>query len=321
MDIIAIGKKVLKTEAEAVSGLIERIDSRFERAVEMIFCSRGRVVVTGMGKSGLVGKKIAATLASTGTPAFFMHPAEASHGDLGMVTSDDVVVAISNSGETEELAGLVPFLKRFSVGLIAMTGNAESTISRAADVNLDISVKEEACTLGIVPTASTTATLAMGDALAVALLLKRGFREEDFALFHPRGSLGKKLFIKVKDLMHSGEALPLTPPDTSLMAAVIEISSKRLGVTIVAGEDRKVLGIITDGDVRRGIERWGKDFFDMKAEEVMTKNPKSIPEEELAAKALSVMERHAIAVLVVPDAQNRISGVIHLHDILKQGIV
>jgi arabinose-5-phosphate isomerase len=321
MDIIAIGKKVLKTEAEAVSGLIERIDSRFERAVEMIFCSRGRVVVTGMGKSGLVGKKIAATLASTGTPAFFMHPAEASHGDLGMVTSDDVVVAISNSGETEELAGLVPFLKRFSVGLIAMTGNAESTISRAADVNLDISVKEEACTLGIVPTASTTATLAMGDALAVALLLKRGFREEDFALFHPRGSLGKKLFIKVKDLMHSGKALPLTPPDTSLMAAVIEISSKRLGVTIVAGEDRKVLGIITDGDVRRGIERWGKDFFDMKAEEVMTKNPKSIPEEELAAKALSVMERHAIAVLVVPDAQNRISGVIHLHDILKQGIV
>jgi arabinose-5-phosphate isomerase len=321
MDIIAIGKKVLKTEAEAVSGLIERIDSRFERAVEMIFCSRGRVVVTGMGKSGLVGKKIAATLASTGTPAFFMHPAEASHGDLGMVTSDDVVVAISNSGETEELAGLVPFLKRFSVGLIAMTGNAESTISRAADVNLDISVKEEACTLGIVPTASTTATLAMGDALAVALLLKRGFREEDFALFHPRGSLGKKLFIKVKDVMHSGKALPLTPPDTSLMAAVIEISSKRLGVTIVAGEDRKVLGIITDGDVRRGIERWGKDFFDMKAEEVMTKNPKSIPEEELAAKALSVMERHAIAVLVVPDAQNRISGVIHLHDILKQGIV
>ncbi len=321
MDIIEIGKKVLKTEAEAVSALIERIDGRFERAVEMIFCSRGRVVVTGMGKSGLVGKKIAATLASTGTPAFFMHPAEASHGDLGMVTSDDVVIAISNSGETEELAGLVPFLKRFSVGLIAMTGNAESTISRAADVDLDISVKEEACTLGIVPTASTTATLAMGDALAVALLLKRGFREEDFALFHPRGSLGKKLFIKVKDLMHSGKALPLTPPDTSLMAAVIEISSKRLGVTVVADEDRKVLGIITDGDVRRGIERWGKDFFDMKAEEVMTKNPKSIPEEELAAKALSVMERHAIAVLVVPDAQNRISGVIHLHDILKQGIV
>jgi arabinose-5-phosphate isomerase len=321
MDVIQTGKKVLKTEAEAVAGLIERIDDRFAKAVEMIFASRGRVVVTGMGKSGLVGKKIAATLASTGTPAFFMHPAEASHGDLGMVTSDDVVIAISNSGETEELAGLIPFLKRFSVGLIAMTGNPASTISKAADVNLDISVKEEACTLGIVPTASTTATLAMGDAVAVALLLKRGFREEDFALFHPRGSLGKKLFVKVKDLMHSGNALPIVPPEASLMAAVIEISSKRLGITVVAGKDRKVLGVITDGDVRRGVERWGKDFFDMKTEEVMTKNPKSIPEEELAAKALSVMERHAITVLVVPDARNRIAGVIHLHDILRQGIV
>ncbi len=321
MNIIEIGKKVLRTEAEAVAGLIERMDRNFEKAVEMIFGSSGRVVVTGMGKSGLVGKKIAATLASTGTPAFFMHPAEASHGDLGMVTSDDVIIAISNSGETEELAGLIPFLKRFNVGLISMTGNAGSTISRAADVNLDVSVKEEACTLGIVPTASTTATLAMGDALAVALLIKRGFREEDFALFHPRGSLGKKLFVKVKDLMHSGDALPLTTPGTSLTAAVIEISSKRLGITVVAGEDGKILGVITDGDVRRGIERWGKDFFDMKAEDVMTKNPKGIPGEELAAKALSVMEKHSITVLVVPDGQNRISGVIHFHDILKQGIV
>jgi arabinose-5-phosphate isomerase len=321
MDVIQTGKKVLKTEAEAVAALIERIDERFEKAVEMIYASRGRVVVTGMGKSGLVGKKIAATLASTGTPAFFLHPAEASHGDLGMVTADDVVITISNSGETEELAGLIPLLKRFSVGLIAMTGNPASTIAKAADVNLDISVKEEACTLGIVPTASTTATLAMGDALAVALLLKRGFREEDFALFHPRGSLGKKLFIKVKDLMHSGQALPLTSPETSLTAAVIEISSKRLGITVVAGEDRRVLGIITDGDVRRGIERWGKDFFDMTAEEVMTENPKSISAEELAAKALSVMERHAITVLVVSDARNRIEGIIHLHDILRQGIV
>ncbi len=321
MDIIGIGKKVLRTEAEAVTRLVERIDDRFVTAVEMIFNSKGRVVVTGMGKSGIVGKKIAATLASTGTPAFFMHPAEASHGDLGMVTSDDIVIAISNSGETEELAGLIPFLKRFSVGLVAMTGNAESTISRAADVNLDISVKEEACTLGIVPTASTTATLAMGDALAVALLLKRGFRQEDFALFHPRGSLGKKLFITVKDLMHSGKALPLIPPDTPLMEAVVEISSKRLGIAVVAGTDRRILGVITDGDVRRGIERWGKDFFDMKAEEVMTKDPMGIPEGELAAKALSVMERHAITALVVPDRLNRVSGVIHLHDILKQGIV
>ena len=321
MDIIEIGKQVLRTEAEAVAELIERVDGNFKKAVEMIFDSTGRVVVTGMGKSGLVGKKIAATLASTGTPAFFMHPAEASHGDLGMVTSDDVIIAISNSGETEELSGLIPFLKRFNVGLIAMTGKAGSTISKAADVTIDVSVKEEACTLGIVPTASTTATLAMGDALAVALLIKRGFREEDFALFHPRGSLGKKLFIKVRDLMHCGDALPLTPPGTSLTAAVIEISSKRLGITIVAGEDGKMLGVITDGDVRRGIERWGKDFFDMRAEEVMTKNPKGIQAEELAAKALSVMEKNAITVLVVPDEEGRVEGVIHLHDILKQGIV
>jgi arabinose-5-phosphate isomerase len=321
MDIIEIGKKVLRIEAEAVIGLIERIDGNFEKAVEMIFGSAGRVVVTGMGKSGLVGKKIAATLASTGTPAFFMHPAEASHGDLGMVTSDDVIIAISNSGETEELSELIPFLKRFDVSLIAMTGNAASTISKAADVNIDISVKEEACTLGIVPTASTTATLAMGDALAVALLIKRGFREEDFALFHPRGSLGKKLFVKVKDLMHCGDALPLTAPGASLTAAVIEISSKRLGITVVADTDGKIVGVITDGDVRRGIEKWGKDFFDMKAEEVMTKNPRGIKGEELAAKALSVMQRHSITVLVVPDENGRVEGVIHLHDILKQGIV
>jgi arabinose-5-phosphate isomerase len=320
-DIVDIAKKVLKIEADAVSALIEKLNSDFEKAVEIIFSSRGRVVVTGMGKSGLVGKKIAATLASTGTPAFFLHPAEASHGDLGMVTADDVIVAISNSGETEELVGLIPFLKRFNVRLISMTGNPDSTLSKAAEVTLDVSVKEEACPMGVVPTASTTATLAMGDALAVALLIKRGFKEEDFAFFHPGGSLGKKLFIKVKDLMHTGDALPFVSPDMPMIKATVEISSKRLGVTIVAGSDKKILGIITDGDLRRGIEKWGKAFFDMNAGEVMTKNPKTISEDELAVKALSIMEKHSITSIVVPDNDGKAVGIIHLHDILKQGIV
>lgn len=320
-NLLDIAKKVLKTEADAVFALIDKLNSNFEKAVDIIYQSKGRVVVTGMGKSGLVGKKIASTLSSTGTPAFFMHPAEASHGDLGMVTSDDVIIAISNSGETDELIGLIPFLKRFNVNLISLSGNPDSTLSRAADVTLDVSVKEEACPLGIVPTASTTATLAMGDAIAVALLMKRGFREDDFAFFHPSGSLGKKLFIKVKDLMHSGEALPVTAKDTPLIKAVIEISSKRLGVTVVEDKDKKMLGIITDGDVRRGIEKWGKSFFDMLAGEVMTKNPKTISEEELAAKALSIMEKLSITSLVVPDETGRAIGIIHLHDILKQGIV
>ena len=319
-NLLEIAKKVLKTEADAVFALIDRVNSDFEKAVEIIFNSKGRVVVTGMGKSGLVGKKIAATLASTGTPAFFLHPAEASHGDLGMVTSDDVIIAISNSGETEELVGLVPFLKRFGVSLISMTGNHDSTLSKSADVMLDVCVKEEACPLGVVPTASTTAALAMGDAIAVALLTKRGFKEEDFAFFHPGGSLGKKIFTKVKDLMHEGHSLPMIAPDASMTTAVIEISSKRLGITIVADAHKRILGIITDGDVRRGIERWGKEFFDMNAGEVMTKNPKTISEDELAAKALSIMERHSITSLVVPDVEGKAKGIIHLHDILKKGI-
>lgn len=319
-NILDIARKVLKTEADAVAGLIEKLDGGFERAVDILYESRGRVVVTGMGKSGLVGKKIAATLASTGTPSFFLHPAEASHGDLGMVTSLDAVIAISNSGETEELIGLIPFVKRFNVRLIALTGNPSSTISRAADVSLDVSVKEEACTLGIVPTASTTAALAMGDALAVALLIKRGFREEDFAFFHPRGALGKRLLTRVEDLMHKGDALPLIPADMPMTRAVVEISSKRLGMAVVVASDNKTLGIITDGDVRRGIEKWGKTFFDLNAGDVMSKDPKTVGAHELAAKALSIMEELSITALVVPDGEGRASGVIHIHDVLRQGI-
>jgi len=320
INILEIARKVLKTEAAAIEGLIERLNSSFQDAIDIIYASKGKVIITGMGKSGLIGKKIAATLASTGTPAFFMHPAEACHGDLGMVSSEDVVIAISNSGETDELLALVPFLKRFAVHLIAMTGETTSTLAKAADVNLDVTVKEEACPLGIVPTASTTAALAMGDALAVALLTKRGFREQDFASFHPSGSLGKKFFIKVGDLMHTGEALPLISPDESMTGAVMEISSKRLGIAVVADKGRRIAGVITDGDVRRGLEKWGKTLFDMKASEVMSKEPKTISAEELAAKALSVMERHSITVLLVADEAGRVEGIIHLHDILKKGI-
>ncbi len=321
LPVTEIAKKVLRIEAEAVAALSDKLDGEFEKAVDLVFRSSGRVVVTGMGKSGIVGKKIAATLASTGTPAFFLHPAEASHGDLGMVTSDDAVIAISNSGETEELVSIVPFLKRFGVRLIAMTGNRQSTLARAADVHLDVSVQEEACPLGIVPTASTTAALAMGDALAVALLTRRGFREEDFASFHPSGSLGKKLLIRVADLMHTGADIPVVKPDAPLIEAVMEISSKRLGITLVADDDGRISGVITDGDVRRGLQKWGKEFLERKTDEVMSKTPKTIAEEALAAKALALMEQHSITVLVVADEMQRARGILHLHDILKKGIV
>jgi arabinose-5-phosphate isomerase len=320
-NLINIAKKVLKTEADAVNGLIEKLDSSFEKAVTILYKSKGRVVVTGMGKSGLVGKKIAATLSSTGTPAFFMHPGEASHGDLGMVTSDDVIIAITNSGETEEVINLLPFLKRFNVKLIVLTGNAQSTLSRAADAVLNVSVKEEACPLGFVPTSSTTAALAMGDAIAVAILVKRGLKAEDFACYHPSGTLGKKLLTTVTDLMHTGQDLPLISMGTSLPEALIEISSKRLGMTIVADNEKKILGIITDGDIRRGVEKWGKSFFDMDIQDVMSRNPKLISHDELATKALSMMEHYSITSLLISDDKKRALGVIHLHDILRKGIV
>ena len=320
-NILDIARKVLRTEADAIYALSERLENNFEKAVESIYECRGRVVVTGMGKSGLVGKKIAATLASTGTPAFFLHPAEAGHGDLGMVTSRDILLAISNSGETEEIVELIPFLKRFNLRLISITGNPNSTLSRMADVTLDVSVKEEACPFGIVPTASTTATMAIGDALAVALLVKKGIKEEDFAFFHPGGIIGKKLLITVQDLMHKGDNIPKVFLDTPMSKAVIEMSSKRLGHTIVLDDSGRVEGIIADGDVRRGLEKWGGRLFELTAKEVMSKTPKTVHEEELAAKALSIMESHSITALVVVDGDGRAIGIIHLHDILKQGIV
>lgn len=319
-DLIEEARRVLVTESRAISEMASRLDSGFTRAVDIIHSSKGRVIVSGMGKSGLVGKKIAATLASTGTPAYSMHPAEASHGDLGMVTSEDVVLVISNSGETDEVVALIPFIKRFGVRLIAMTGNTESTTGRAADAVLDISVAEEACPMGIVPTASTTAALAMGDALAVALLVKRGFKEEDFAAFHPKGSIGKKLLIKVSDLMHAGVSVPKVGPDTPMTETILEMSSKRLGLTTVEDGTGTLMGIITDGDLRRGIEKWGQGFFNMKAGEVMSRNPRTIGAGELAQKALSLMESHSITALLVMDESGRLEGIVHIHDILKEGI-
>ncbi len=321
LDLLDEARRVLRVEARAVERMASRVDGSFALAVERITCCNGRVIVTGMGKSGIVGKKIAATLSSTGTPAFYMHPGEASHGDLGMVTSSDVVIAISNSGETEEVVALIPFIKRFGVGLIAMTGRADSTLGHAADVVLDVGVDEEACPMGIVPTASTTATLAMGDALAVVLLKKHGFSEEDFATYHPKGVIGKKLLTKVSDLMHTGADIPSVSPETKLVDCLMEISIKRLGMTTVVDSEGIMQGVITDGDVRRGLGKWGKDYFDMQAGEVMTRDPKRIEARELAARALAVMQEHSITSIVVLDPKGRPEGVIHIHDILKQGIL
>jgi arabinose-5-phosphate isomerase len=320
-EFIEQAKDILRIEAEAVKSLIDRVNETFVKAIEIIYSCTGKVVVTGMGKSGLIGKKIAATLASTGTPALFLDPAEGIHGDIGMVTKDDVILIISNSGETEEIVKLLPSLKRLDIKIIALTGNPRSTLAKASDVILDVSVKEEACPMGLTPTASTTAALAMGDALAITLLNKRGFTEEDFAFFHPGGTLGKKLLIKVKDLMHTGNAIPLVSEDTLMTEAILEMSSKRLGHTIVVDGQDKITGIISDGDLRRGIQKWGERFFKLTAGEVMTRNPKTISEEDLAAKALTVMETHSITSLVVPDNEGKPKGIIHLHDILKKGIV
>ncbi|WP_040335727.1 KpsF/GutQ family sugar-phosphate isomerase [Candidatus Magnetobacterium casense] len=318
---IEIARGVLRIEAESILALLDRVDGSFLAAIDILYHSTGKVVITGMGKSGLIGKKIASTLASTGTPAFFIHPAEAGHGDLGMITPQDVIVAISNSGETDEVLMLLPFFKRYSLEIIAMTGNVSSSLSRAASVTIDISVKEEACPLGIVPTSSTTAAVAMGDAIAVALLVRRGFDKEAFAFFHPGGSLGKRLITRVNDLMHSGDALPLVTLTTPMMQTVIEISSKRLGVAVVLDADKRLAGIVTDGDLRRGLQRWGKGFYDMDTAAIMTPSPRVIFEDELAAKALAVMEAQSITSLVVPDQNGLVKGIIHIHDMLRSGIV
>jgi len=317
--VIEQAKKVLKIEAEAISALTERINESFVKAVDLVFFCKGKIVVTGVGKSGLIGQKIASTLASTGTPSFFMHPAEGIHGDLGMLSKNDVVIAISNSGESNEISQIIPVVKRMGLPLISMTGNRSSTLAKSGDAVLDISVKEEACPLGLAPTASTTATLAMGDALAVAVLDKRGFNKEDFALLHPGGSLGKRLLVRVSDLMHTGEAIPLVTENTVMKVALFEITSKRLGVTGVIDDEGFLEGAITDGDLRRAMEK-GLDVLNKKASEIMTRNPKKIGADALAAEALQKMEQHSITSLFVMDGE-KVVGIVHLHDLLKAGVV
>ncbi len=321
MDVVAEARRVIRLEAEALHALSEAIDGEFVRAVELILASSGRVVVTGMGKSGLIGQKIASTMASTGTPAFFLHPAEGVHGDLGMIMKGDVVIAISNSGETEEVLRILPVIKRLGIKLISMAGNPDSTLAKAGDVFLTVAVKEEACPLGLAPTASTTATLAMGDALAVSLLLKRGFRAEDFALFHPGGSLGKRLILTVEDLMHSGDDLPLVAEETPMREALFVITAKGLGITGVTGADGSLVGVITDGDLRRALER-GVDLLGSSAAALMSRRPKRIGRGELAASALQRMEEFSITSLFVfaDDQTTEPVGILHLHDLLKAGI-
>jgi arabinose-5-phosphate isomerase len=321
MNIIAEARRVIQVEADALQAMAERIDASFERAVELVLSGKGRVVVSGMGKSGLIGQKIASTMASTGTPALFLHPAEGIHGDLGMIMTGDVVIAISNSGETEEVLRILPAIKRIGAHVVSMTSNGASTLARNSDVFLDVSVKEEACPLGLAPTASTTAALAMGDALAVALLVRRGFRAEDFAIFHPGGSLGKKLLLRVEDLMHAGEAIPLVTEDTLMKEALFVITAKGLGVTGVVDAAGALCGVITDGDLRRALEK-GFDILSQRAAELMKLNPLRIRRHELAAAALQIMEHRSITSLFVfdDDSSPAPCGIVHLHDILRAGI-
>lgn len=322
MDVIEEGKRVLRVEAHSILNLAERIDEAFSQAVGLLHDCRGRVVLMGMGKSGLVGRKIASTFASTGTPAFFLHPAEGLNGDFGMLAKEDVVIAISNSGETRELLEVLPLVKRYGNRLVVLTANPDSTLGRGAEVCLNIHVKEEACPLGLAPTASTTATLALGDALAIALMQRKGFQEEDFALLHPGGTLGKRLLLKVGDLMHMGKAFPRVSETTLMRNAIFEITSKRLGVTAVCNQEGHLVGVITDGDLRRALERFS-DLLQREAADVMTRNPKWIEKDALAAKAVQRMEEFSITSLFVFDQPgDRVPvGIIHLHDLLKAGVV
>ncbi len=315
-------KRVLRVEACAILELADRVDENFSRAVDLLRHCKGKVVLMGMGKSGLIGRKIASTFASTGTPAFFLHPAEGANGDFGMLSKEDAVIAISNSGETRELIEILPLIKRYGNHLIALTGNLKSTLARSSDVSLDVHVKEEACPLGLAPTASTTAVLALGDALAITLMEEKGFKQEDFAVLHPGGALGKKLLLKVEDLMHVGPAFPRISEQALMKDAIFEITSKRLGVTAVCNQEGHLVGVITDGDLRRALEKFS-DLLKREAREVMTKNPKWIERDALAAKAVQKMEEFSITSLFVfQQAGDKVPlGIIHLHDLLKAGVV
>jgi arabinose-5-phosphate isomerase len=318
--LIELGAAVVATESAAVSALSGRIGDAFVAACRHMLACEGRIVVLGMGKSGHIGGKIAATLASTGTPAFFVHPGEASHGDLGMITGRDVVLALSNSGETAELLTILPLIKRLGVPLVAMTGNAASTLARAADVNLDVSVEQEACPLGLAPTSSTTATLVMGDALAVSLLEARGFTAEDFARSHPGGRLGRRLLLLVRDIMHTGEAVPRVTADVRVRDALVEMTRKGLGMTLIVGEGERLCGVFTDGDLRRVLDR-RLDVHETAIGEVMTRGCKSASADMLAAEALELMERHRISALPVIADDGALVGAFNMHDLLRAGVV
>jgi len=316
-------QKVLQMEAEAILDLIPRIDEHFDAAVEMILECKGRVAMTGMGKSGIIAHKISATLASTGTPSFYLHPAEGIHGDLGMVTGDDVVIAMSNSGETGEVLNILPSLRRIGAKLIAMVGNPDSTLAKNSDVVLNVGVKREACPLGLAPTSSTTAALAFGDALAMALMGRHQFTSRQFAVFHPGGSLGRKLLLTVGDIMHTGEENPVVKGSATVSEALFIITDKGLGAVSVVDENEVMIGLLTDGDIRRGLSR-GVDFLNRPVTELMTKNPKFITKEKLAAQALHIMESHTpkpITVLPVLDGERHVAGLLHMTDLVRQGVV
>lgn len=317
---LSVARSVLNNEADALRDLAARLSQSFVAAAQRILACHGRVVLMGMGKSGHIAGKIAATLASTGTPAFYVHPGEAAHGDLGMVTPSDLVIAVSYSGESAELLTLLPYFKRHGIGLIAVTGNAGSSLARAADVHLDAHVDKEACPLGLAPTTSTTAALALGDALALTLLDARGFAAEDFAVSHPGGSLGRKLLVRVSDVMHQGERLPRVRSDVSMSAALIEMSSKGLGMTAIVDDVDRLLGVFTDGDLRRALER-GVDLRNANVEALMTRSPHTIGPDQLAAEAVQVMQQFHILSLVVVDNGQRLVGALNMHDLFQAGVV
>ncbi len=319
-DFRSRARRVLDIEAKAISGLIPRLDASFDRACQLCLDCRGRIIVTGMGKSGHVAGKIAATLASTGTPAFFVHPGEASHGDLGMITRADLVIAISNSGETAEIATLLPLLKRLDIPLITLSGNRRSTLAAAATVAVDVGVSEEACPLNLAPTASTTAALAMGDALAVALLESRGFTREDFALAHPGGTLGRRLLLRVDDVMHTGEGIPKVRPDALLSQGLIEMSRKGLGMTAIVDADDRLTGIFTDGDLRRVLDR-GVDVHRTQMQEIMHTGCRTIAPGALAAEAVHLLEQFKINALLVVDPEQHVVGALNIHDLLRAGVM
>lgn len=308
------GKRVLRIEAQAIQDAVGRLDGAFEQAVDLLFACKGRVAVAGMGKSGIVGKKISATLSSTGTPSFFLHPAEALHGDLGMLAPGDAIIAVSYGGETREIIALLDALKRLEIKLVALTGNSKSTIAQASDVVIDVSVSEEACSLNLAPTASTTVAMAVGDALAVALLERRDFRHDDFAALHPAGSLGKRL-LRVNKVMHSGDKLPRVSPTTPMAEVFHEMSAKKLGMTTVVNADGTLAGILTDGDLRRLMEKHGGKVVDMKLVECITRTPQTTGPDVLASEALTLMEKRRITCVIVVDAQRKVLGVVHLHDL------